>query len=39
MSVYIDPTIYEGSNGVGEDRQERELRTYRFLESLDIPFL
>ena len=38
MSIFIDPIIYEGAPELSENREERELRTYRFLEDLDIPF-
>ena len=38
MSIYIDPTIYEGAPEDKKNREDRELRTYAFLESLDIPF-
>ena len=38
MSIYIDPTIYEGTPTNTADREERELRTYAFLEELGIPF-
>lgn len=38
MSIFIDPIIYEGAPEHSENREERELRTYRFLEDLDIPF-
>lgn len=38
MSVVIDPTIYDGAPTSNENRLERELRTYRFLKYLEIPF-
>lgn len=38
MSVIIDPTVYDGAPSDTSGRQERELRTYRLLEQLNIPF-
>lgn len=38
MSVIIDPTVYDGAPSDTSGRQERELRTYRLLEQLKIPF-
>lgn len=38
MSVIIDPTVYDGAPSDTSRRQERELRTYRLLEQLNIPF-
>ena len=38
MSIFIDPVIYNCAPENTENREERELRTYRFLEELDIPF-
>lgn len=38
MSIAIDPQIYTGAPVYPGHRQERELRTYRLLEKLDIPF-
>ena len=36
MSIYIDPMIYDGIAGIDQNRQERELRTYAFLQDLGI---
>ena len=38
MSIFINPVIYDCAPENTENREERELRTYRFLEELDIPF-
>lgn len=38
MSVIIDPTVYDGAPSDTSGRQERELRAYRLLEQLNIPF-
>ena len=38
MSIYIDPMIYDGIAGIDQNRQERELRTYAFLQDLGISF-
>ena len=38
MSIIIDTTVYDGAPTDTEGRQERELRTYRLLEQLNIPF-
>lgn len=38
MSVIIDPTVYDGAPSDTSRRQERELRAYRLLEQLNIPF-
>lgn len=38
MSVIIDPTVYDGAPSDISGRQERELRAYRLLEQLNIPF-
>ena len=38
MSIISDHTIYDGAPSNTEGRQERELRTYRLLEQLNIPF-
>ena len=38
MSIITDTTVYDGAPADTEGRQERELRTYRLLEQLNIPF-
>lgn len=38
MSIIIDSTVYEGAPENIEGRQESELRTYRLLNELNIPF-
>ena len=38
MSIITDTTVYNGAPTDTEGRQERELRTYRLLEQLNIPF-
>lgn len=38
MTILSDSTVYDGAPHNTEGRQEREIRTYRLLESLNIPF-
>lgn len=38
MSVVIDSKIYDGAPEDTQNREDRELRTYKLLETLNIPF-